>query len=126
WARWGGLWVPARACWFFAAGLPALGGGVQTASLANLVGADHGLPVTTPFESMLVLSWIFAAIGLYLMVRAPKPVAVGTFVLPVVVALVTVAGITAPRTAGWGNWRGATAFSGMGHRRFLLAGAVST
>ena len=46
------------------------------------------LPVSTVFESLLVLSWVLAAVALYLIVRAPKPVAVGVFVLPVVLALV--------------------------------------
>ncbi len=112
--------------WYVTVGLTALAWIVQTVFLANLARKDGALPMTTVFESLLVLSWIFAAIGLYLMVRAPKPVAVGVFVLPLVVGLVAVAGISAPRTADWGNWRGATAFWGTVHGVFLLAGAVST
>ena len=36
----------------------------------------------------MVLSWIVALIGLYLMVRSPRPVATGVFVLPLVLGLV--------------------------------------
>ena len=44
-----------------------------------------------------MVSWVLAAVALYLIVRSPKPVAVGVFVLPVVLALVVVAGVWAPR-----------------------------
>jgi ABC-type transport system involved in cytochrome c biogenesis permease subunit len=82
--------------------------------------------VTTVFESLLVLSWILALIGLYLMVHSPRQVAVGLFVLPMVLALVALAGRFASRTAHWEQWQGATAFWGSVHGVFLLAGAVST
>jgi ABC-type uncharacterized transport system permease subunit len=113
--------------WYVTVGLTALAWVVQTAYLVNLARVNHEVPVTTPFESLLVLSWIFAAVGLYLMVRAPKPVAVGTFILPLVLALTTVAGTLIPRQADWGSFHGgATAFWGSVHGVFLLAGAVST
>jgi ABC-type uncharacterized transport system permease subunit len=118
--------VRSAARWYLTVGLTALGWLVQTVFLVNRARQAGAIPITSVFESLLVLSWIFAAIGLYLMVRAPKPVAVGVFVLPMVLALVIMAGTTAPRTAEWGNWRGATAFWGMVHGVFLLAGAVST
>ena len=118
--------VRAPARWYVAVGLTALGWVVETAYLGNLAWTDRTIPITTLFESLLVLSWIFAAIGLYLMVRSPKAIAVGTFVLPLVLALVLVAGRYAPRQASWGGWGGATAFWGMVHGVFLLAGAVST
>jgi ABC-type uncharacterized transport system permease subunit len=73
----------------------------------------------------MVLSWIFALIGLYLMVRAPKPMAVGVFVLPLVLGLV-VAGQLASARNGWDQWGSATRFWGTVHGLFLLAGAVST
>ena len=75
-----------------------------------------------------MLSWIVAAIGLYLMVRAPKPVAVGVFVLPLVVALVVLAGRSRRLRTGetGGSWGGVTAFWGTVHGVFLLAGAVCT
>jgi ABC-type uncharacterized transport system permease subunit len=117
--------VRSAARWYLTVGLTALGWLVQTVFLINLARHDGALPVTTVFESLLVLSWIFVGIGLYLMVHAPNQ-AVGVFVLPLVVALVAVAGFSAPRTADWGNWQGATAFWGTVHGVFLLAGAVST
>jgi ABC-type transport system involved in cytochrome c biogenesis permease subunit len=112
--------------WYLTVALTALGWLVQTAYLANLGWSQHKVPVTTVFESLLVLSWILALIGLYLMIHSPRQMAVGVFVLPMVLALVTVAGQFASRTAHWGQWRGATAFWGSVHGVFLLAGAVST
>jgi ABC-type uncharacterized transport system permease subunit len=118
--------VRAPARWYLTVGLTALAWAVQTAYLANLVIASHTVPMTTLFESMLVLSWILAAIGLYLMVHSPRT-AVGTFVLPIVLALSALAGTSAPRQADWRTtWSGATTFWGMVHGAFLLAGAVST
>ena len=70
-----------------------------------------------------MLAWILAAIDLYLMVRSPRPVAVGLFVLPLVLALVVMAGpMTAPQQADWAAWGGVTAFWGIGAWR-LPAGA---
>jgi len=112
--------------WYLTVGLTALGWLVQTAYLADLSWSQHKVPVTTVFESLLVLSWILALIGLYLMVRSPRPVAVGLFVLPLVLALVLLAWRVAWRTAQWDEWRGATRFWGSVHGVFLLAGAVST
>ncbi len=100
---------------------------VQTAYLGNLAWATHQLPVTTVFESMIVLSWVLAAVGLYLIVRAPRPVAVGMFVLPLVLALITIAGFWAPREdwvrAGWGA---AAVFWGTAHGLLYLVGAVGS
>jgi ABC-type transport system involved in cytochrome c biogenesis permease subunit len=112
--------------WYVTVGLTALGWLVQTAYLADLGWSQHKLPVTTVFESLLVLSWILALIGLYLMVRSPRPVAVGLFVLPLVLALVLLAGRFASRTAHWDQWHGTTTFWTPVHVIFLLAGAVST
>ena len=112
--------------WYLTVGLTALGWVVQTAYLADLGVSQRKVPVTTVFESLMVLSWIFALIGLYLMVRSPRPMAVGVFVLPLVLALVLVAGRFASRTADWGPLRGMTAFWGSVHGVFLLGGAVST
>jgi ABC-type transport system involved in cytochrome c biogenesis permease subunit len=111
--------------WYAAAGLMALGWLVQTAFLANIALKNPLILVTTPFESVMVLSWIVAMIGLYLMVRSPKRVAVGIFVLPLVLLLVVVAGTFAPRQSDWLEWGGRTAFWGTVHGVFLLAGAVS-
>src|SRR3954469_10307204 len=76
--------VRGAARWYLTVGLTTLGWLVQTAYLANLARARRAVPVTSAFESLMVLSWIVALIGLYLMVRAPRPVAVGVFVLPMV------------------------------------------
>ena len=78
--------------WYLAAGLMALGWLVQTAYLTNLAVKSPMAPVGTSFGSLMLLSWIVALIGLYLMVRSPKPVAVGMFVLPLVLGLVVGAG----------------------------------
>jgi ABC-type transport system involved in cytochrome c biogenesis permease subunit len=110
--------------WYVAAGLMILGWLVQTAFLANLAVKNPRILVSTPFESVMVLSWIVALIGLYLMLRSPKPVAVGIFVLPIVLGLVVVAGWFAPRESDWLDWGGTTAFWGTVHGVFLLAGAV--
>lgn len=120
--------VRSAARWYLTVGLTALAWIVQTVYLANLARSDGRVPVTTPFESVLLLSWIFAAVGLYLMVRAPKPVAVGIFVLPLVLSLTAMAGTSAlSREANWEGFRGGpTAFWGTVHGVFLLAGAVST
>jgi ABC-type uncharacterized transport system permease subunit len=119
--------VRSAARWYLTVALTALAWAVQTAYLVNLAQVNHRVPMATVFESLLALSWIVAAVGLYLMVHAPKPVAVGAFVLPIVVALSTVAGLAAPRRADWGEvWHGATAFWGSVHGLFLLAGAAST
>ena len=119
--------VRGSARWYLTVGLTLLGWVVQTAYLVNLSVANHRVPMTTVFESLIALSWIVAAVGLYLMINAPKPVAVGVFILPIVVALASAAGLAAPRRADWGlAWGGATAFWGSVHGLFLLAGGAST
>jgi ABC-type transport system involved in cytochrome c biogenesis permease subunit len=112
--------------WYIAAALMALGWLVQTAYLANLALKSPMAPVTTAFGSVMVLSWIVALIGLYLMVRSPKPVAVGMFVLPLVLGLVVVAGWSSPRESDWLAWGGMVAFWGTVHGIFLLLGGVFT
>jgi ABC-type uncharacterized transport system permease subunit len=117
--------VRSSARWYLTAGLMALGWLVQTAFLANLALKNPLMPpVTSAFESVMVLSWIVALIGLYLMIRSPKPVAVGIFVLPLVIGLVIVAGWFAPRQSDWLQWGGTIAFWGTVHGIFLLGGAV--
>jgi ABC-type uncharacterized transport system permease subunit len=112
--------------WYLAVGLTALGWAVQTVFLANLAIKDQIiLPVTTAFESLMVLSWIVALIGLYLMVHWPRQVAVGLFVLPLVLGLVVAAGWFAPRDSDWLE-DGMMVFWGTVHGIFLLAGAVFT
>jgi ABC-type transport system involved in cytochrome c biogenesis permease subunit len=111
--------------WYLTVGLTALGWIVHTLFLANLAVQDHILPVTSPFESLMVLAWIVALIGIYLMLHWPRQVAVGLFVLPLVLGLVAAAGWFAPRQSDWMK-EGMIAFWGTVHGVFLLAGAVFT
>jgi ABC-type transport system involved in cytochrome c biogenesis permease subunit len=109
--------------WFLTVGLTLLGWLVQTVYLGNWVWRSGELPTTTVFGSLVVLAWILAAIDLYLLVRAPRGVAVGVFVLPVVLALLAVAGLM-PRVE-WTTPGGWVALWGRVHGLLLLAGAVS-
>lgn len=111
--------------WYLTVGLTALGWVVHTLFLANLAFKDGlVLPVTTAFESGMILAWIVALIGLYFMVHWPRQVAVGVFILPLVLGLVAIASL-APRESDWLD-QGMIAFWGTVHGVFLLAGAVST
>jgi ABC-type transport system involved in cytochrome c biogenesis permease subunit len=112
--------------WYITVGLTALAWLVQTMFLMNLAIKNPMALLTTPFESLIVLSWIVALIGLYLMVHSPKPMATGMFVLPLVLGLVISAGWFAPRQSDWLQWGGMFAFWGTVHGIFLLAGAVCT
>ena len=112
--------------WYLASSLMALGWLVQTAFLVNLALKSPMAPATTPFGSLMLLSWIVALIGLYWMIRSPKPMAVGVFVLPLVLGLVIGAGWFAPRVSDWSDWGGTVAFWGTVHGIFLLGGGVCT
>ncbi|MBV8488508.1 MAG: cytochrome c biogenesis protein CcsA [Planctomycetaceae bacterium] len=112
--------------WYLTFALTALGWVVQSLFLANLaIKEETILPVTTAFESVMVLSWIVAFIGLYLMLHWPRQVAVGIFVLPLVLGLVVAAGWFVPRQSNWLE-QGMIAFWGTVHGVFLLGGAVCT
>ena len=112
--------------WYLTFGLTSLGWIVQTVFLANLALKDPLiLPVTSPFESVMVLAWIVAFIGLYFMLHWPRQVAVGMFMLPLVLGLVVIAGWFSPRESSWLE-EGMMAFWGTAHGIFLLAGAVCT
>src|SRR3954467_1748965 len=116
--------VRGAARWYATVGLTALGWIVQTAYLGNRVWTTREFPVATVFESLLVLSWILVAIDLYLEFRSPKPLAVGVFLLPVVLGILAVAA-RAPRRDDWTGWGGGwTTFWGSVHGVLLLAGAV--
>jgi ABC-type uncharacterized transport system permease subunit len=120
------FWVRGTVRWYATVGLTLLAWLVQTAYLANLAQVHRAIPVTTAFESVMVLSWIVALMGLYLMVHSTKQAAVGLFVLPLVIGLATIAAASAPRESDWRNWGGMTAFWGTVHGIFLLGGAVFT
>jgi ABC-type transport system involved in cytochrome c biogenesis permease subunit len=114
--------VRAPARWFATVGLLALGWVVHTAFLFNLARQHHQLRIATQYDFMLVLSWIFAAIALYLLLRMPRTVAIGVFVLPVVVVLSTLAGLE--RRQNWTNWGEWAPVWGAIHGWFLTIGAV--
>lgn len=111
---------------YSALGLTALGWLVQTAYLANLAMHEHALPVTSVFESLLVLAWVLAAIDLYLAARPERLTAAGPVLLGLVIAVLVVAGQWAPRGNRWGDWGGWARFWGTVHGLFLLMGAVCT
>lgn len=117
--------VRAPVRWSLTVGLTALGWVVHTLYLVNLASTTRELPVTTVGGSLLVLSWILALIDLYLVVRSPKPSAVGLFVLPVVVALAVFGGLQG-RVLADADWAGSYKFWGAVHGAFWLAGAVFT
>lgn len=119
------LFVRSPFRWHLTVGLTALGWVVQTIFLANRAFKEQILPITSAFESVMLLAWIVALIGIYLMLHWPRQVAVGLFVLPLVLGLVSVAGWFAPRQSDWLEG-GMVAFWGTVHGIFLLAGAVFT
>jgi ABC-type uncharacterized transport system permease subunit len=111
--------------WLLTLALTALGWGVHTAYLGNRAWHLHEIPITGLRDSLLVLAWVLAAIDLYLLVQSPRRVAVGVFVLPLVLIVLAVAAARGPGDdgAGWGGWLN---FWGAVHGVLLLLGAVST
>lgn len=111
--------------WRLTLGLTLLGWCVQTVYLGNLLlaGSSH-LPINSAFESVMALSWVVAAVGVYLMAQWPRKIAVGVFVLPLVVGLIAAAEWLVPQTPDWVEGGGAFAFWGTVHGVFLLLGAV--
>lgn len=118
------VFVRSRFRWHLGVGLTLLGWIVQTLYLANLAWTRQTLPVTSAFESVMVLSWVVALISLYLMLQWSRNVAVGFFTLPLVLGLILGAAWFVPRSPEGREWDGATAFWGTVHGTFLLAGAV--
>ena len=107
-------------------GLSALGWVVHTAFLANLTIQRGAPPVTSAFESLVVLAWVLAAIGLYLMARADRSTVAGPLVLGLVLGVLAVAAGAAPRGSTWASWGGQVRFWGAVHGLFLMLGAVCT
>ncbi len=118
--------VPPAVERYSALGLTALGWLVQTAYLANLAVREHTLPVTSVFESLVVLAWVLAAIDLYLAGRPERLTAAGPVLLGLVLAVLIVAGQWAPRNSLGESWGGWPKFWGTVHGLFLLMGAVFT
>jgi len=111
--------------WRLTVGLTSLGWCVQTVYLANLLLANPShLPINSAFESVMALSWLVALVGVYLMLQWPRRVAVGAFVLPLVLGLICAASWLVPQTPDWVEGGGAFAFWGTVHGVFLLLGAV--
>ena len=57
------LLVKSSMRWYITLALTGLGWIVQTAYLSNLGWAQGRLPVATPFESLLVVTWLLGAIA---------------------------------------------------------------
>lgn len=114
----------ARSRWGLTLGLTCLGWLVQTVYLGNWAWKSGVSPTATVFGSLLVLAWILAAIDLYLTLCAPKGVAVGLFLLPLVLAVLVVAGAL-PRVE-WTTPRGWVSLWGAVHGLMLIGGAVAT
>lgn len=111
--------------WSLTVGLTGLGWAVHTAYLANALLHHGAQPVANVRGSLLVLAWVLAAIDLYLVLRSPRPLAVGLFVLPVVIGLSAFAAL-AKRGIGWVSWTGPIGFWVAVHVTFQLLGAVAT
>ena len=84
--------------------------------------ADHRAPLTTLYESLVVLAWMLAVVYVYLAWRDHRS-ALGVFALPVVLALCVTAGLLphrGPRTDP--PW---SPFWGQMHGVLLVAGACA-
>lgn len=112
--------------WYIATGLTALAWLVQTLYLGNMALRSPMEPVASAFGSLMLLSWIVGLIGLYLILRSPPAIAVGLFVVPLVLGLVVGAGLFAPRESDWLDWGGTIRFWGTVHGILLTGGAVFT
>jgi ABC-type transport system involved in cytochrome c biogenesis permease subunit len=108
--------------------LIALGWLVQSAYLANLAIQKQVVPLTSIFESMLVLGWVLAAIALFLEFyrQSKRPTLAGPVVLALALVVLTVAGLWAPRSMARRDDPGALALGGMIHGLFQTLGAVGT
>ena len=113
--------------WHLTIALTAVGWLVHTAYLGNLAWQIERVPIASVFHSLLVLAWILAAIDLYLTASAPRPAAVGLFVLPLVLALLLAAVAMPPEARlDWTRLGGWETVWGSIHGVLLLLGAVST
>jgi len=81
--------------------------------------ASRGLPLTTMYESLVVLAWMLVLVHLYLAWRDRRS-ALGVFSLPVILALCIVAGLMPGRGAR--TDQPLSPFWGLVHGGMLLAG----
>lgn len=122
------FWLHAKGRWIWTVGLIALGLVVHSLYLANRGIQSHAVPITTFYESMLVLAWVLAAIALYLALHAPRnrPTIAGLGVLGLALVVLTIAGLWASRDGNRADWSNALTFWGGVHGLFLVSGAVFT
>ncbi len=109
--------------WYVTIALLVLGWLVHTAYLVNLLWNRDLGRIATQFSFVVILSWIFAVIALYLIAREPRTVAISLFLLPLVVALSTLAGVMGRRDQ-WTDWADWTPYWANVHGVFLSLGAV--
>lgn len=119
--RWGGI-----SAWRIVPALLGLGLLVHGIFITHRGMSMGRLPISTMFDSTMLLAWILAAIELYLLLRSEKANAVGLFFTPLVLTLILVGGLFGPRTEWSTDWSGATRFWGTVHAGFLVGGAVCT
>ncbi|MBI1325037.1 cytochrome C biogenesis protein [bacterium] len=119
--KWGG-----KTGWRIVPGLLALGLCVHGVYVAHRGFSMGRLPISTMFDSTMLLAWILAAIELYLLLRSEKANAVGLFITPLVLVVILVGGLFGPRTAWSEDWSGASRFWGTVHAGFLVGGAACT
>jgi ABC-type uncharacterized transport system permease subunit len=114
--------------WVWTVALIAVGLVVHSLYLVNLGLQTHAVPITTLFESMLVLGWVLAAIALYLAVRSARqrPTIASLSVLFLALVVLTVGGAWAQRGGGGSDWSGSIRFWGGIHGIFQVFGAVFT
>ena len=96
----------------------------QTWYLASRWVATSTPPITTTFDSLLVLSWLLAAIYLYLAVQHRRH-AIGFFLLPLIVGLVAVAGSPAFNAQPTADWPGFIALWVTVHVGLLILGSLA-
>jgi len=118
-----------KAWWHLLPGLLiGIGWLVQAAYLANLAIQKRAVPLSSVFESLLLLGWVLAAAALWLELRTSRSRATlaGPLVLTLALAVVTVAGTLAPRAGTQPGSGSELAGWGMIHGMFQTLGAVGT
>jgi ABC-type transport system involved in cytochrome c biogenesis permease subunit len=115
-----------KSAWRLVLVLLGLGVLVQAVFLAHRGVSIGRLPISTMFDSTMLLSWILAAIELYLLSRSDKANAISLFITPLVLIVILVGGTVGPKDSWSADWSGATRFWGTLHAGFLIGGAVCT
>jgi ABC-type uncharacterized transport system permease subunit len=110
--------------WYLTLGLTILGWLVHTAYLALQLQTGWPVAIGGPRAALLGLAWILAAIDIYLVLRSPRNMAIGVFMLTLVLA--AIGGSTMMPADNWAVWGGWISFWGQVHGILLTLGAVST